>query len=133
MSVVLSDGTLQRQMLPYGAMVVGRSTDVRKQYRWVTWCEEPITYQQAEYHLGTGGPAACVVTVFRGPKGGWPEARFVRRHDRLPTPKFTGGVGGNPVPRTYYYGWVQEGSAPVPVKLPAVDHEQYRAHLTLHA
>lgn len=131
----LADGTLCRQLLPWGA--TGSTADIRKQYRWVTWDTEPITRAQAEIHVGLGGPAACVVVVFRGPKGGWSDARFVRRHDGMPKNQARQVKGAGIVERTYYYGWVQERVAPnynLPVPLPKdAFGDHYRAHLLVHA
>lgn len=139
-TITLADGTITRQLLPYGAQGSGR--ELVKQYRWATWIAEAVSYEQAEFHLGTGGDAACIIVVFRGPQGGWTDARIVRRHDPLPKPKskrveVPGKRGSGPaiigVPRTYYYGWVQERQLRVNLPRPhGVDVEAYKAHLLLH-
>lgn len=134
MSTLEVDGTLTRQLLPWPVTTAATRAQIRAMYRFVTWVVEPVTYEQAEAHLGIGGPAACVVMVFRGPKGGWTDAQFVNRDTKLPRPKLRrvngpdGTITG--VMRTLYYGWVHTEGHPRDTMMPI---PQWRATLALHA
>lgn len=133
---------ITRQILPKDAKTSNvKSTKYRQLYRWVSWCTEAITLDEAVAHLSPcGGVGACIVQVRRGPQGGWTGAFFITHAADLPSPaalrkKIT--INGNlPEPVTLYYGWKHEHPAGARVKAPEpppVEHGQYRAHLVLHA
>ena len=121
------DGTITRQLLPFGharrAQSPGMRAEIRKAYRWVTWAVQPVTLGQARAHLITGGEGACVVQVLRGPRGGWIEAAF-----RVGIPdviKFKVGT-------TFHFAWLHLDNAAHP-KDTMRPIEQWRAHLELHS
>ena len=119
------EGTLTRQLLPAwpANMKMKSGKERRKEYRYVTWIVEAITYEQADVHRRIGGEAACVVKVQRGPKGGWTGAAFI-----------TSTMAMMPKKRddTYHFGWLHlDGRAHARDTMPPV--EQWRATLILHA
>lgn len=141
-TITLADGTITRQLLPYGMAKQGMhySTD----FVWVTWDQEPITLEMAAAHLVLcGGMSACVVRCRRGPKGGWTGASFVTAAGDLPKPAalLPRRTTDNQVIEalTLYYGWKQSRKGPgrqgnEPIPLPkGVFGDHYRAHLALHA
>lgn len=120
------EGTITRQLLPWGHASSASNprlrAEIRKAYRWVTWFVVPITGAQAAAHIRTGGQGACAVSVVRGPKGGWPDARFISSIVKWPIKSWPG--------TTWYFGWVHLAEHP---KDTMPSEAVWRAHLELHA
>lgn len=129
------DGTLTRQVLPWPLPQKATAAELRKLYRYVTWVTEAISHELAQAHLNCGGPTACVVMVFRGPKGGWTDAQYVPAGTLVPKPRIrrttVDGVTRE-VKRTLYYGWVHSPGLPHPRDI-MMPRPQWRATLELHA
>lgn len=120
------DGTMTRQLLPWGHASTASDprlrAEIRRAFRWVTWFVVPVTAAQAGAHIYTGGAAACVVAVVRGPRGGWDGARFIGNTMKWPT-KHKAGT-------TWHVGWVHVDEHP---KDTMPSETMWRAHLELHA